>query len=173
MNFTEQDLARLGLIIQDGRAVKRSKGVMPSDECANMSAVRPAENRRSGSSVRHGDSADGGVTHPPDNTSKYRNQSCYVGSDRFDSKREAEFWMALQLRVHAREISDLRRQVPFDLCCPTPGPTMVVAQYVADFTWRDRDDRLHVADAKGVRTQLYRLKAKWMNLQYGIVIEEL
>jgi hypothetical protein len=31
---------------------------------------------------------------------------------------------------------------------------------------------MHVIDAKGVRTQLYRLKRKWLELQTGIVVQE-
>ena len=48
-----------------------------------------------------------------------------------------------------------------------------VARYIADFTYRDAGDgRLHVVDSKGKRTAMYALKAKWLNLQSGVVIEE-
>lgn len=110
--------------------------------------------------------------------SKYRNQRCVVGDEKFDSKREAEFWIALKAREAAGEIRDLKRQVAWALHCPTPGPDMEVCRYVADFQWWDTKPTsapmmLHVADAKGVRTQVYRLKAKWMKLEHGITIEEL
>lgn len=111
--------------------------------------------------------------------SKYRNVKVTVHGQKFDSQREANHFLALKAREAAGEIRALRCQVPFDLECPievrNTGVELqhaVVARYVADFTWRDLQDRLHVADAKGVRTQLYRLKAKWMNLQYGLIIEE-
>ena len=112
--------------------------------------------------------------------SKYRNVRVSVQGQKFDSQREADQFLALRAREAGGEISQLRCQVQFDLECPiysTRTGALIqcatVSRYVADFTWRDRDDVLHVADAKGVRTKEYRLKAKWMNLQFGIVVEEL
>ena len=102
--------------------------------------------------------------------SKYRNEAVIIGQDRFDSRHEAECWMQLRDRERRGEITELRRQVPFDLCCPTPGDDAVVAQYLADFTWREHDGVFVVADAKGIRTPVFRLKAKWMALQHDITI---
>ena len=79
--------------------------------------------------------------------------------------------------MHAGEIADLRLQVVFPLYAPLlaagSDATIEVSRYIADFTYRDNaDGRLHVVDAKGKRTALYALKAKWLCLQSGIVIEE-
>jgi hypothetical protein len=52
-----------------------------------------------------------------------------------------------------------------------------VAHFVADFVYEIYDINTgqniqHVVDAKGLRTQMYRLKAKWMMLQHGIMVQE-
>jgi hypothetical protein len=105
--------------------------------------------------------------------SKYRNVKTVVDGEKFDSKREAQYWAELRLREKANDITHLSRQVPFDLCCPTgPEESEVVAQYIADFVYKDRDGRDHIVDAKGKRTQMYALKKKWLELQSGIFIEE-
>lgn len=110
--------------------------------------------------------------------SKYRNVRVEVDGITFDSKREAAYWQELKLREKAGEITDVQRQVPFDLHCPGPhGSSFVIARFIADFTFRDVDPegdfgRRHVADVKGGKvTQMFALKAKWMNLEYGIDIE--
>ncbi len=105
--------------------------------------------------------------------SKYRNVKTMVGTEKFDSKREAQYWAELKLREKAGDISNLRRQQPLDLCCPTtPNQSVVVSQYIADFVYQDRDFKTHVVDAKGKRTQMYTLKKKWLELQSGVIIEE-
>ena len=114
--------------------------------------------------------------------SKYRNVKVVVDGEKFDSKREAAYWQQLKVRERIGEIQGLERQVPFDLLCPYlqgSGDNRVVATYIADFTYRtfgpetwNPDGDLHVVDAKGRRTALYALKKKWLELQDGIVIEE-
>lgn len=107
--------------------------------------------------------------------SKYRNVKTVVNGIRFDSKREADYYTLLRARVSLGEISDLQVQQEFELMCPAVGCAshhVVVALYVADFTYLDSDGTMHVVDAKGHRTQTYKLKKKWLELQDGIVIEE-
>jgi hypothetical protein len=94
-----------------------------------------------------------------------------VGNLVFDSKREAAYWQGLLARQQAGEISMLRRQVCFPLLCPVEDRSVMVAFYVADFVYEEQGKR-HVVDAKGHRTAMYKLKAKWLALQDGIVIEE-
>lgn len=136
--------------------------------------------------------ADAEAGEPP-KRSKYRNVRTRVGDEVFDSKREAQHWHELKLREQAGEISELRRQVSFSLFTPTnvlpavatsglealqcheSGIVQEVARYVADFTFRDSFGVAHVQDVKGGRatqTQLYKLKKKWLELQSGIVVEE-
>lgn len=105
--------------------------------------------------------------------SKYRNVRTMIGSEVFDSKKEADYWLILKAREALNEIEGLRRQVPFSLYCPdifAPHENREVSSYVADFVYSD--GRMHVVDAKGMRTRMYLLKKKWLELQCGIVIEE-
>ena len=68
----------------------------------------------------------------------------------------------------AGRIADLRTQVPFRIVING----MLVCKYISDFTFRD-GAMLVVADAKGYRTPIYRLKAKLMKAALGITIREL
>ena len=109
--------------------------------------------------------------------SKYKNVHVEIDGYKFQSKRESGEYLKLKARLHAGEISDLRLQVVFPLYAPLlaagSDATIEVSRYIADFTYYDkRDERLHVVDAKGKRTALYALKAKWLNLQSGITIDE-
>jgi hypothetical protein len=95
----------------------------------------------------------------------------------FDSQREHGEWVKLEALARRGAIQGLERQVPFDL--KVNG--VKVCRYVADFQWTERCDcpdhtstgRRVVADAKGMRTPVYRLKAKLMKAIHGIDILEL
>jgi hypothetical protein len=108
--------------------------------------------------------------------SKYRNVKVEVDGLRFDSKREALYWLDLKAREAAGEIRDVRRQVVFGLFAPVhdkPGMTAMVSSYIADYTYVVvATGSPVVVDVKGVRTRLYLLKKKWLAIQSGIVIEE-
>jgi len=104
-------------------------------------------------------------------TSKYHNRRVTLDGLRFDSVREAGYWQVLQSRAAAGEITELRRQVAFPLLCPFEDRSVMVCTYIADFTYRDRDG-FHVVDVKGMKTPMYRLKKRWLQLQDGIVVEE-
>jgi hypothetical protein len=89
------------------------------------------------------------------------------------SKGEAARWQELKLLERAGEITELDRQVPYDLTVKGE----VIGSYVADFTYFERDKTMpnlrHVVeDFKGFRTAEYRLKAKLMKAIYGIEIRE-
>lgn len=110
----------------------------------------------------------------PKSKSKYRNQATYVGSERFDSKREADYWLILKARLELGEIEGLSRQFELVLKSPTAVTDQfaAVASYFADFRYRDvKTQRWHYVDAKGVKTKMFILKAKWLMLQDGIEIE--
>ncbi len=112
-------------------------------------------------------------TPMPPKPSKYRNRITIVDGERFDSKREAQYWAELKLREKAGEIKQLSRQIPFELCCPTgPDESEVVCQYIADFGYKDRDGTNHIVDVKGGKeTAMFALKRKWLFLQSGIEVE--
>jgi len=116
--------------------------------------------------------------------SKYRNVKVLIDGERFDSKHEADYYQGLMLRQRAGEIHELQRQVRFPLYAPEmaddigaahTGRAVMVAEYMADYIYRDvGTERLHVVDAKGQtrRACPYPLKKKWLELQQGIIIEE-
>ena len=110
----------------------------------------------------------------PSKPSKYRNVTVVIEGETFDSKREAAYWQGLKARERAGEIVGLCRQQPFTLQAPSAplGRSVVVATYVADFVYYDHAGAWHVVDAKGHRTAIYRLKKRWLEVQNGIVIEE-
>ena len=102
----------------------------------------------------------------------------------FDSYAEMRRWCELEKMEKAGHISDLRRQVKYELI-PTQysdweytknGKKKVVereASYIADFVYHDNVlDVDVVEDAKGMRTQEYILKRKLMRYVHGIQIME-
>lgn len=117
--------------------------------------------------------SEGAVAKKP---SKYHNARTKVDGLVFDSKREADRWMALRARAEAKDITNLRRQVSFDLTtlnrvAPEEGGFQTVGRYIADFTYLE-NGRVVVEDAKGVRTALYKWKKKHFEIEYGLSIRE-
>jgi hypothetical protein len=108
---------------------------------------------------------------------KYRNVKAEVGGLRFDSRAEGHYWLKLRDREARNEIYDLHRQVSFPLFTAVAGHRdvmrVLVCEYLADFVYFEAGQR-HVVDVKRKATQtaVYRLKRKWLELQDGIVIEE-
>jgi hypothetical protein len=87
----------------------------------------------------------------------------------FASKSEARRYAELKLLERAGAIYDLTLQPRFDLSVNG----VKIGTYVADF--RDVDGETHeilVEDVKGVRTPVYRLKAKLVKALYGIAVQE-
>lgn len=107
---------------------------------------------------------------------KYGNRKTTVFGQTFDSKHEAERYMELRARERAGEIWGLQTQVPFELIPAQRGEDGKVMEravtYIADFVyWTDSKTRI-VEDAKGFRTDVYRIKKKLMLERYGIRIQE-
>jgi hypothetical protein len=103
--------------------------------------------------------------------SKYRNVKVTVDGVTFDSKKEMRRYGDLMLAVLAGEITNLRRQVRYDLHAVGGAK---IATYVADHVY-DQNDATVVEDVKSDMTRklpMYRLKKKWMKLEYGITISE-
>ncbi|MGE3404370.1 MAG: DUF1064 domain-containing protein [Vicinamibacterales bacterium] len=94
------------------------------------------------------------------------------GAIRFDSKREADRFVALRRELEAGAIAQLSLQPPFALNAMTPeGVRIKVGTYIADFAYV-RNGKLVVEDAKGVRTDLYRWKKSHAEAEHGIRIVE-
>lgn len=108
--------------------------------------------------------------------SKYFNRRTEVNGIMFDSKHEAERWVELTLLEKAHMIRDLERQVSFELIPKQVDENGKVREravrYVADFVYFDKDGNLVVEDAKGMRTDAYKLKKKMMLYFKGIKIVE-
>ena len=101
---------------------------------------------------------------------KYGNTKVEVDGMPFDSKREAARYRELRLLERAGEISDLRRQVRYELVPKLPGERPV--DYIADFVYRDKNGNEVVEDVKGVRTPVYVIKRKLMLWRHGVRIRE-
>ena len=106
--------------------------------------------------------------------SKYHNKPVVVDGETFDSQREAQRWYELKLLRRAGIITDLRRQVPFELIPAQKLDGKVVerpVKYIADFVY-NRGGETVVEDAKGVRTKEYVIKRKLMLYKQGIRVKE-
>jgi hypothetical protein len=93
---------------------------------------------------------------------------------KFHSVREYERWKNLQWLVKAGEVIDLQRQTPFVLAPAVRlgGRVKPALVYLADFTYRTKTGGFVVEDAKGVRTDAYRIKQHLMKSVHGIDIVE-
>ena len=88
---------------------------------------------------------------------------------KFDSKHEYNRWCELKLLERAGRITKLQRQVKFELIPKQDGERACF--YVADFTYR-QDGEYIVEDAKGCKTEVYKIKKKLLLYLYGIRINE-
>ena len=91
-------------------------------------------------------------------------------SGKYASKHEAKVAADLAHLDAAGHISDLREQVSFVLV-PGDGKLRPI-RYVADFVYTERGEQI-VADAKGYKNHVYRLKKRLMLHIHGIAIKEL
>lgn len=125
---------------------------------------------------------------------KYGAKATVIDGLTFASKKEARRYTELKLRLHAGDIRDLRLQPRYVLyplileqadvrnanAGAPSGRRLPVADYVADFQYEASDRgyggvqwRLVVEDVKGVRTDIYKLKKRWFEAQYGITVVEI
>ena len=105
--------------------------------------------------------------------SKYGSKGVRVGGQHFDSLGEANHYHSLRAREKAGEIHSLRRQPRYELLGFNGQPLNPRTFYVADFDYIEPGRGLVTEDWKGVRTPLYRLKAKLFRAQYGRDIVEI
>lgn len=86
---------------------------------------------------------------------KFGNVVTWADGMRFDSKREADRWMALKMLARAGVIRDLQRQVPFLL--QVEGHP--ICKLVIDFYYIEDGHRVG-EDAKGFQTPESKLKMR-------------
>ena len=85
-----------------------------------------------------------------------------------DSKHEMQQYTYLRALERSATIRGLRTQVKYPLCAVDErGEKKQVSSYIADFVCEDRDGKTVVYDAKGHRTEMYKLKRKWFEWQYA------
>lgn len=85
----------------------------------------------------------------------------------FDSVKEYHRWGCLKLLERAGKITDLKRQVKFELIPKQDG--MRATYYVADFTYYENGEYV-VEDCKGYKTEVFKIKEKLMLHEHGIRI---
>ena len=102
--------------------------------------------------------------------SKYNSRKTVLDGIRFDSAKEARRYAELKLMERAGKISNLQRQVKYELI-PKCGKERSVT-YIADFVYQEKGNTV-VEDVKGVRTKEYILKRKLMNWVHDIQIKEI
>ena len=110
---------------------------------------------------------------------KFHNKKIDTPEGKFDSKFEWEYWLELKEREARGEISDLKRQVSFELI-PRQSEMVTVqlktktklkevfyehpVYYIADFVYTENGEQV-IADTKGAKTADYIIKRKLMRLQ--------
>ena len=121
---------------------------------------------------------------------KYGNRKVNTEDGTFDSVKEARRNAELRILEAAGEITDLRRQVRFELIPAQREPDTVgprggvkkgriieqAVYYVADYVYKDADGIEIVEDVKGYRDgaayKIFSIKRKLLLYRYGIKIKE-
>ena len=108
---------------------------------------------------------------------KYGNKKIVHGGIEFDSQKEANRWSELWLLQRGKAITELERQVRFELIPAQHDKHGKCIErsisYVADFVYIDmKTGERIVEDTKGMKTPEYIMKRKLMLYYYGIRIRE-
>ena len=106
--------------------------------------------------------------------SKYHNQKTTVDGVTFDSKKEANSFIELNLLVKAGIVRSFMLQPEFTYTVRYSANNKnfeVQRKYIADFQV-NYDDHTDFEDVKGVRTAEYKRKKKIVEKLYGIKIVE-
>jgi|SRR5581483_2854907 len=101
----------------------------------------------------------------------------------FSSQHEAQQYISFKALEKAGAIAKLELQKPYQIHAIeglhrilAPGEALMlkpICKYIADFVVTEKDGTVRVYDAKGFRTPLYRLKRKFVEAEYGILIVEI
>jgi DNA-binding Lrp family transcriptional regulator len=99
---------------------------------------------------------------------KYGAKWCEVDGVKFPSRKEARVYKQLKLMEKNGVIKGFKRQVPYKFV----HNGVKLCEYRADFVITFLDGRVEVWDAKGFKTDLYKLKKIMMMAFYNIYIVE-
>lgn len=104
---------------------------------------------------------------------KYHNKKCFYKGMTFDSKKERDYYIVLEMMLKNKQITDLKTQVKFELqpSFKFKEKTIRSINYIADFTYV-KDGELIIVDTKGYCTEVYKLKKKLMQFK-GYDIKEI
>lgn len=116
----------------------------------------------------------------PAKRNKYGNKKIVMDGEKFDSLKEAGRYQELKLLERTGKITDLQRQVSFELIpAQRDGRGKVVEKkcsYIADFVYQEKErngeSHIVVEDVKGKKTEVYKIKKKLMLHVQGIRIKE-
>lgn len=105
--------------------------------------------------------------------SKFGNKKVETYDGTFDSKKEYKRWCELKLMEKGGAIQNLQRQVVYPLIPKQEyeGETIRKCDYIADFVYTENGKTI-VEDAKGVKTDAYKIKKKLMLYLHGVMIRE-
>lgn len=109
------------------------------------------------------------VQYPQKRRSKYGNRKTTSSDGKtFDSAKEAKRYEELKLLLRSGKIKNLQLQPRFILQdkFKRDGKTYRKIEYVADFMYERDDGSVVVEDAKGMRTDVYKLKKKLFLAKY-------
>lgn len=98
---------------------------------------------------------------------KYKNTKIVVDNIKFESNLEATRYKELKLLQRAKQISNLRLQVPFLLQegFKKNGKTHRKIEYIADFVYEE-NGQIIVEDTKGMKTETFKIKQKLFEYKY-------
>lgn len=104
--------------------------------------------------------------------SKYHNQRTMYNGTSFMSKREADYAKTLDTLKRAKDpkyrVASYEMQVPFQI----ESNNIKICKYLCDFKVLYADGHIEIIDVKGFLNEVYRLKKKLVEAQYGIKIIE-
>lgn len=106
---------------------------------------------------------------------KYYSRKVTIDGIEFDSQKEARRFCELRLLERAGRITELQRQVKFELIPSQKIDGKVVERactYIADFVYIENGKKV-VEDTKGFKTKDYIIKRKLMLHVHGIMIQEI
>ncbi len=107
---------------------------------------------------------------------KYNAKRISLSGKKYDSLAESRRFSELSRQQRLGLITDLKRQVPFELIPAQYDENGKLLEravtYKADFTYR-KDGKLIVEDAKGVKTKDYIIKRKLMLYVHKVKLVEI
>lgn len=100
----------------------------------------------------------------PRQPSKYGNKKVEINGHKFDSKKEANYYLYLLSEQQADRVTMFLMQVPIALTASV--------KYIVDFQVFRADGTVEWIDVKGMRTDMYKLKKRQVEEMYPFEITE-